>query len=281
MRGPCLASLALLIVASMCDAPLIGQACGAEAGNRVPFLAQRLHSKRWQVRYGLLTDLNGRDEETKRLLEALVKDEKRPVANQALVRYLSQFVDVDKALFDPEVYSLGRHPLPNLPKDNPRRALVDYCLGRRHIPPDPPFQDHDLRRPPIPVLDAEKADRPEMHEPLTIIGMLGGAEDANALHPFLESPNDYVALGAAKALIRLGDKPRAIAALARLAQKEVPKHLYYVTEALYALRELKHPEFEKLVLGVLARIEKGDDIQPNWLNGFLFLASGVKADVWE
>lgn len=281
MRSDRLAGLGLALVLNVCNALPSGQVRAAEAGKSIAFLTQRLHSKRWQVRYGLLGDLGGRDDETKRVLEVLAKDGNRAVANQALVRYLSQFLDVDKALFDPKVYSRGRHPLPNLPKENPRRALVDYCLGRKHIAPDPPFEDVDPRCPPIAVLDPAKIDRPEMHEPLTIVGMLGGAEDASALHPFLKSQNDYVALGAAKALIRLGDKPRATAALIELAQRDVLKHLHYVTEALYALRELKHSEFDRLVLGVLARVLKEEDVQPNWLNSFLFLAAGVKADVWE
>lgn len=136
-------------------------------------------------------------------------------------------------------------------------------------------------QPVIVVLDPKKTDEPRNHESLTIVGVLGQPEDAPLLHPFLESTNDYVVLGAAKALLRLGDKEKALKALVRLTEQDARKHLYYVTEALYVLREVEHPEYRSLVLRVLAAINKTEGIQPNWLNEFLLLASDAKDDVWK
>lgn len=246
---------------------------------RIPFLEQRLKSTRWEVRYSIACGLDGRDDETKRAIETLIKDKNQRVANQALVCYVNNFVNIDRGLFDPRVYVPGRFPVTGLPEAEPNKALVDYCLGRRQIVPNGGFCG-DMQTVII-VLDPKKKDDPRNHESLTIVGILGRLEDASMLYPFLESTNDYVVLGAAKALVRLGDKAKAMEALVRLTEIDALNHLYYVTEALYVLREAEHPDYRSLVLRVLATIDKTEGIQPNWLNGFLLLASGVKDDVWK
>ena len=250
-----------------------------ELAKRVPFLSERLHSGRWQVRYCLLRELDGRDDESKRALEMLVRDKHKKVANQALVGYVSNFVNIDKSLFDPEIYVPNRYPVTDLPQDNPHRALVDYLLGKKDVPLRGEAYPQDVPRE-VPVLAVGGKDEAAMGPSLTIVGILGNAKDANALYPFLDSTNDYVLLAAAKALIRLGDKAKAVEALSRLTEKDVREHLPYITEALYVLREINHTEFEEMVLRVLSEVDKQDRIQPNWLNGFLLLAAEVKDDVW-
>jgi hypothetical protein len=246
----------------------------------IPFLEQRLQSTRWEVRYFLACQLDGRDDETKRAIETLIRDKHQGVANQALVRYVNNYVNIDRALFDPKVYVPGRFPVTDLPEEEPGKALVDYCLGRRAIVQKGGFRGDDMQ-PVVGVLDPKTRDAPTNYESLTIVGILGQSGDATLLYPFLESTNDYVVLGAAKALLRLGDRAKALEALVRLTEKDARKHLYYVTEALYALREVEHPEYRSLVLRVLATINTTEGIQPNWLNGFLLLASDVKDDVWK
>jgi hypothetical protein len=210
----------------------------------------------------------------------LIRDKHQGVANQALVRYVNNYVNIDRALFDPKVYVPGRFPVTDLPEEEPGKALVDYCLGRRAIVQKGGFRGDDMQ-PVVGVLDPKTRDAPTNYESLTIVGILGQSGDATLLYPFLESTNDYVVLGAAKALLRLGDRAKALEALVRLTEKDARKHLYYVTEALYALREVEHPEYRSLVLRVLATINTTEGIQPNWLNGFLLLASDVKDDVWK
>ncbi len=252
-----------------------------ELTKRVPHFAQRLQSTRWEVKYCLLRDLTGRDLETKRALEMLVRDEHQGVANQALVRYVNTFLNIDKTLFYPGVYLPGRFPLTDLPEDEPTKALVDYCLARTEIPRKGGFR-HDDMQPVLPVLDAAQLDNPRMHETLTIVGILGNPDDARALHPFLQSTNDYVVLGAAKAVIRLGDKTRGMEALRRLTTKDPSKHLYYVTEALHHLREMGHPEIESMVTRALSSVDRSERIQPNWISNFLLLAADVLGEeVWK
>lgn len=246
----------------------------------IPFLEQRIESAHWQVRYYLAIQLSGRDDETKQALKTLIKDKHPEVANQALVRYVNGFVSIDGELFDPKVYLPGRFPLMDLPEEEPSKALVDYCLGRRAIEPAGGFIGY-YKHAFITVLDPEKKDDPRNHESLTIVGIMGKAEDAALIYPFLESTNDYVVLGAAKALLRLGDKTKATESLVRLTEKNLGEHLYYVTEVLYVLREIEYPEYKSLVLKVLDRVDETEGIQINWLNGFLLLASGVKEDVWK
>jgi len=249
-----------------------------DLSKRVPYLTQRLQSTRWQVRYYLLLDLKGRDSQTKRAQETLVRDEHEGVANQATVRYVNNFVNIKKTLFRPGLYAPGRFPIADLPEDDPDRALVDYCLARSEIPRRP----RDDMRPVLPVLDPAQSDNPRMHETLTIVGILGRPEDARALYPFLQSTNDYVAFGAAKAVIRLGDKSKGVEALCRLAGKDPSEHLYYVTEALHALREMDHPDLKSMALRILSSVDRTEGIQPNWLGEFLLLAADVVGnDVWK
>ena len=80
------------------------------------------------------------------------------------------------------------------------RALVDYCLGKRTIK----WKAGTVysERPAIAPLVGKDAHSNQIHEAVTIVGVLGSAEDARALHPFLQSENDSLALGAAMAVIR-------------------------------------------------------------------------------
>ncbi|MGK7875783.1 MAG: hypothetical protein AB4426_21555 [Xenococcaceae cyanobacterium] len=253
----------------------------SKLSKQVPYLTQRLQSNRWEVRYCLLSNFTRRDAETKQVLEMLVRDEHKGVANQALVRYVNGFVDIDKTLFKAELYVPGRFPITDLPDKEAPSALVDYCLGRREIRRNTFFK-YDSMQPILPVLDPAELDNPRMHETLTIIGIMGRPEDAKLLHPFLESPNDYVALGAATAVIRLGDKTTGLEALRGLTIKDPSKHLCYVTEALHVLREMEHPELESMVIGVLSSVDRSKGIQPNWLSEFLILAADVTSkDVWQ
>jgi hypothetical protein len=245
-------------------------ASSAELDKRIPYVEQRLHSSRWQVRYSLLQELDGRDKETKALLEKLVRDANEHVANQALVRYISNFVIVDKKLFDPDIYLPGKYPLDSLPKDGRNRALVEYCLGRKDIAFDGKIYDTE---PAIPVLDISHQDRPEMSGSLTIVGLLGDVEDAKRLHPFLESTNPYVALSACIAVIRLGDKAAGDKALCSLIDRVGLKDGYYTIQALYALREVDRPAFVRLARRILAQTRGQEGIDPSLLNAFLMLAA--------
>lgn len=272
--------MVILVGSFLMASVVVAQQAFPELSKQVPYLKQRLQSTHWEVRYYLLHELTGRDVETKQVLETLVRDEHKGVANQALVRYLNGFVDIDKRLFKPALYIPGRFPVANLPDDEPASALVDYCLGRSDIPRKGGFM-HDDMQPVLPVLDPEQLDNPRMHEALTIVGILGKPDDAKALYPFLQSTNDYVAVGAAKAVIRLGDKKKGMEALLQLTTKTPAKHLYYVTEALHALKEMQHPDLEARVLEVLSAVENAEGIQPNWLGEFLLLAADATTkDVW-
>jgi len=231
------------------------------------------------VRYGLLVELTGRDTETKLALELLAHDKDMNVASQAFIRYVSAFARIDATLFNPEVVWPMRFPIPNLPDADKKRALVDYCLGK-NIVLKPGWRADDTGRA-IPVLDPKNADEPAMADSLMIVGILGRAEDAKALYPFLQSKNDYVALNAAKALARLGDTEKAVEGLKRLATQDVKEHLHYITQALYVLQEIKQPEYRNLVLAVLDEVEKQGPLQNGWVNEFWLLAAGVKPDVWK
>jgi len=228
---------------------------------RVPYFGERLKSTRWQVRYCLLGELDGRDAETKRALELLSRDGNESVANQALVRYESNFVRIEKSLFRPEVYFRGIQILGCEPASGV--DLVDRCLA-------------SLRPP---------AKAPERHSPtmvraITVVGILGARAHSAQLERFLDSENDYVALHAAMALIRLGDTEKGAGALVRLAKRDPAKHLPYITQALQFLKEIEHPEFKPALLHVLGAVDRTEGIQPSWLSHFFLLAAEIDGSVW-
>ncbi|UCE65071.1 MAG: hypothetical protein JSU85_09320 [Candidatus Zixiibacteriota bacterium] len=231
---------------------------------KIPYFMERLYSNRWKVRYGLLHDLTRRDIETKRILETLMRDEKKNVANQATVRYLHNFVDIDKSLFKPELYFISRpgdeFPEPDLLNEERHDALVEYCLRR---------------------LDTAQLDDPSMYRNLTVVGILGKPGDAEALYPFLESTNSYVAIGATKAVVRLGERKKGMEAFRRRVW-DLSKNPFYSSEALYALKEMQDPDLEGIVNKILGSIDQIEGLGPEWLNSFLLFAADVTdKDVWN
>lgn len=230
----------------------------------IPCLVERLRSNRWQVRYGLLHDLTGRDVETKRALETLMRDENKSVANQATVRYLYGFVDIDKSLFKPAIFFYGKpddeFSALGLLSEGRQDALVEKCLGR---------------------LKSAKLDDPGIYGTLTVVGILGNRSEAKALYPFLESSNEFVASIAAQAVVRIGDREKGIEAFKRLAMDPSKKH-FSSTGALYALQELQDPELEGIVNKILASIDQRAGLYPEWINTFLLFAAEVTGeDVWN
>ena len=167
----------------------------------IPYLEQRLESSIWQVRYSLLGELNGHDILTKQLLETLIKDEHSMVRNQAIVHYLNQFVYINKELFEPftSLRLSSMYLSDRLPKANDE--WLEVCLSRIDTSTSSnfiiPAEPNDI---------INKLDNPNFSEAsITTIGILGDNDDAKALYPYLESTNDFLALCAAKSVIRLGE----------------------------------------------------------------------------
>jgi hypothetical protein len=242
---------------------------------RVDRLEERLASSHARVRYALALELRGRDVETRRALETLIADKDVEVANQAQVIWLGSFAEVDRKVFRPEVYLPHRFSLDGLTPQQARATTLAYVLGRKD---DECFHGNDAE-PGLAVLDPSKKDDPEMARPVELVGLLGSAEDVSAVAPFSASANDYVALAAAKAMLRLGDRDKAAAALAQLAGRDPKEHLYYVTEALRVMQEMKHPAFKDHVLKVWEAVKSDQTIQANWWSDFALLAAEVAPGV--
>ncbi len=75
----------------------------------------------------------------------LLRNEQKGVANQALVRYVNNFLYIEKMLFKPEVYLPGQYPVTDLPEKEPYKALLDYCLSRREITRKGGFRNDDMQ----------------------------------------------------------------------------------------------------------------------------------------
>lgn len=256
------------VAAVLASLAVLPAAVGAQEfprlSGRVPHFEKRLKSTRWQVRYCLLGALDGTDAESRRALELLCRDENDAVASQALHRYERNFIQIDRTLFRPELYFrvtqfLGRTPATG-------RDLVDRCLAR-------------LQTAEKDATQGARAGYDLVHL-ITVVGVLGTAEDATQLHRFLDSENDYVALHTARAVIRLGDTEKGTEALVRLAKREPAKHLHYVTRALRLLKELEHPQFKPTLVHALGAVDRTEAIQPSWLNEFLLLAVEIDENVW-
>ena len=85
--------LAAFLLSGLALAPVFAaERTPPSLAGRIPFLDQRLQSPRWEVRYFLACQLDGRDDETKGAIETLIRDKHQGVANQALVRYVNSFV---------------------------------------------------------------------------------------------------------------------------------------------------------------------------------------------
>lgn len=235
-----------------------------DLSRRVPYLMERLHSNRWEVRYCLRAYLKGRDIETKRVLETLIRDEDKRVANQALVVHLYDFIDIDKSLFKPEIFFYGKPDEEfselGLLIEERQDALVDKCIDR---------------------LKSAKLDDPGIYRELTVVGILGKPSESEALYPFLDSANEFVASIAAQAVVRIGDRKKGMEAFRRIAC-DLSKSPLYSTTALYALKEVQDPELETMVNDILALIDHSKEIRPEWLNPFLLFAADVTSkDVWN
>ncbi len=228
-----------------------------DLSKKVQYLMERLYSDRWKVRYCLLGDLKGRDLETKRVLEMLMRDENKSLANQATALYLYDFVDIDKSLFKPDIFFYGKPDEEfselGLLGEGRHHALVDKCLDR---------------------LKSAKLDDPGMYGTLTVVGILGEPSDSEVLYPFLQSTNEFVASIAVQAVIRIGDRKKGMEAFRRFTW-DPSKSPFYSTGAVYALKELQDPELESIVNNILASIDQIEGLGPEWLNAFLLLAADV------
>jgi hypothetical protein len=86
----------------------------------------------------------------------------------------------------------------------------------------------------------------------------------------------------AKALIRIGDNKKGMEALEGLAMNEQNGHTHYSAEALYALKEVQHPELEKIANRVLSAVNNNEELRPNELNAVLLaIANATGKDVWN
>ncbi len=268
-----------------------------ELSRRVPLFEPQLTSRHWEVRYSLLGELDGQDDETRRALEVLMKDPNDRVANQAQVRWLYEFIEVDRSLFRPEVYLQWPRGTPKIPKDQWRQAMLDHVLGRSIQEDlcgtctspglavlDESVMSHRVGKSPLdqvvgaPDTQVVLRDDADMANPVEVVGMLGAAEDAEVIKPFGESTNPYLAWKTAVALVRLGDRKSADAILMRIATgKRDDGNLYYVIEALDTMRRLKHPAFEETVVKVW---EETTDEAKKLADGQILHSGGQTSPCW-
>jgi len=69
--------------------------------------------------------------------------------------------------------------------------------------------------------------------------------------------------------------------LKRIINKTVKENLYYITESLYALREVQYSEFKLLIPEILKKVKQEKDIQAYWMSAFLMLAAEVDENAFD
>jgi HEAT repeat protein len=209
------------------------------------------------------------------ILETLVQDKNEKVAQQATVRYVNSFMHLKAGLIKPQLlipHSMTKRP--DMSDKAKIRAVIDYCLGTR------PYPEQTRHGPSLKVLEDKNWNEPRIVTTINLVGLFGEPNDAAKLLPALRSENDYVLLNAAKALHRLGHKKPAVEALKKLAKKDVGHHLFYVTEAIYALKEIGDDSYQDLIAGAMAKGKELETVSPNILNHFLFLAAEDDENCW-
>lgn len=187
-----LISLAVAFLAASCVAQPDPR---SDVSERVPgviesieFFEQRLNSPIWQIRYCLLGDLDRGTQEEKAILEKLISDESRNVRNQALVRYIRNYVEIDRKLVEERLEDFYAWP--------PRAGIHRQTQEMRSVE----FHKQYL----------QTSSFPRLSESIELVGILGTTDDVDSILAIREQSNPHILNLIANALYRLGDKESAI-----------------------------------------------------------------------
>lgn len=219
----------------------------------VPFLQERMSSDKWQLRYGVIFDITGRSDDCRSLLVRLIEDSNKSVSNQAMEKYLNQFVIIDHELILKHLEKLNPIPVGSF-KDSQRTDIRSATFY-------------------INWINIDEINDPNNGRNIMFVGIVGDKNkgDVNFIKGFAASKNDYVLLETAKAMIRLGEVNEGLKIIDVILNKDVQDHLHYQTQALHVLAEINREKYHSEYLKLKAKVDRVSDIQPNWMNEFYIL----------
>ncbi len=214
-------------------------------------------SKHWELRYSLLAELDEHSDEHKKLLVKLIHDTNNSVANQALVRYIANFLNIDRNLVTSKIEKLNPLPVGALMSSIP--DLKSSHFYKTALTKD--------------ISDANNAKW------ISMIGITGKTPDIAIITPYLKSKNPYILSEAAKALHRLGAKNEALKAFRSILNLPFEENFPYQTSTLFLMHEIDSNEALALYKNLHARFKLKTGIQPNWVSAHLLQGMDFKLNV--
>jgi hypothetical protein len=233
---------------------LAGEKSAAQA---VPYLQERLASPWWQVRYVLINELNDGNDPKQLGITKLMADANPQVSSYARSLYLLNYLFVDKQRIVDEMEKFNPMPVGSKVADQEKydaslRTVAHYVSAMANAAID----------------DAKAADT------IRFFGILAKPDDAHVIERFANSPNDYVQLEAAKALLRMGLRDKGTKTVERILAKDCGSSLAFQTQALFVLRAVDRLRFKAAYRRLQQRIQADpgrDKIKPGWLHEYYVL----------
>lgn len=201
----------------------------------IPFLEQRLSSKRWQVRY-IVARAGG---------TRLLHDAEPHVGMNTAFGYIQSALFIDPEPLRPKYY-VDNNTMLDISSPEKSRAWVDYfCWNGTNPGPlyreDPKtVESQNAHLELLLRITPREHANPRQDNGVNFVGLFGKKSDAACLRPLLGSKNVFIVTTTARALFRLGDLPAAKTALQKLiADKSMPRENgVYKTVSADLLREL-------------------------------------------
>jgi hypothetical protein len=218
--------------------------------DKIPYLQKRITSEDWNIRYCVLSELNGGSAAEKAILEKLCADLHPQVSNQALVHYLSSYVKVDKKLVETYLHNYYRTPLglslsgkPDIRSIKFHRDMVQFA-----------------------------SNEPVSSGSIVCLGVLGGDEEIKFLKSLKEISNPYVSNSIGLALYRLGavsDSAKVFEATLDLGKPK--ENFYHQIQAVRYIEQFDHENAESLFNKLEKLYLESEEINPGQASSYFLL----------
>jgi hypothetical protein len=229
----------------------------ARLEDRIPHFQKRIASEDSNIRYCLLSELNRGSPEEKVILEKLCADPDPQVSNQALVHYLSNYVEVNKKLVETYLHNYYRTP-------------NGLCLSGKTDVRSIKFHRDMVQFAP---------NEPVSAGSITCLGILGGDEEIKLLRNLDGISNPYVLNIIALALYRLDAVSDSIKAFeATLDLGKLNENFFYHIQAIRYVAQFDHKKAESLFNKLEKLHLQSNEINPGHVSSYYLLGWDLGLD---